>query len=140
MSARNVSKQPKRPYLLRALYDWIVDSDMTPHVLVNAEASDVSVPAEYVSEGKIVLNVAPQAVRGLTMDTSALVCECRFGGEPVAVYVPMSSIEAIYAKETGEGMAFEAELFPPPDDPPDGSDDSSGPGKKSPGGHLKVVK
>lgn len=131
-----MSKQPKRPYLLRALYDWIVDSDLTPYVLVNAEAANVSVPSDYVNEGKIILNVAPNAVRGLTMDSAALVCECRFGGEPVAVYVPMVSIEAIYAKETGEGMAFETEIFPPPPDD-DGPDDS---GPKPPGSHLKVVK
>ena len=133
-----MTKQPKRPYLLRALYDWIVDSGLTPYLLVNAAAADVSVPDDYVREGKIVLNVAPHAVRGLTMDSAAVVCECRFGGKPVAVYLPMPSIEAIYARETGEGMAFEAEHFPPPD-----GGDSSGPDdpdRPSGGGHLKVVK
>jgi stringent starvation protein B len=137
-----VSKKPKRPYLLRALYDWIVDSDLTPYVLVNAEAADVSVPAEYVNDGKIVLNVAPHAVRELAMDTTALSCQCRFSGQPFPVYLPMGSIEAIYARETGEGMAFESEQFP---EPPDGGPDSAGPGddsdKPSGGGaHLKVVK
>lgn len=136
-----MSKQPKRPYLLRALYDWIVDSDLTPYVLVNAQADNVSVPDDYVKDGKIVLNVAPHAVRGLTIDTSALVCECRFGGRPTAVYVPMASIEAIYAKESGEGMAFETEQFPPEPPPPDGPDSPDSGGKKpSGGGHLKVVK
>ena len=130
-----MSKKPKRPYLLRALYDWIVDSDLTPYVLVNAGAADVNVPAEYVNNGKIVLNVAPHAVRDLSIDVTALTCECRFGGKPFSIYLPMPSIEAIYARETGEGMAFEAEGFPePPDSPPSGTDSSSG------GGHLKVVK
>lgn len=135
-----MSKQPKRPYLLRALYDWIVDSDMTPYVLVNAGAADVSVPADYVKDGKIVLNVAPHAVSELSMDATALACQCRFGGEPFAVYLPMASIEAIYARETGEGMAFDSETFPPPDDPTDGP--GSGPENKPAGGggHLKVVK
>jgi stringent starvation protein B len=135
-----VSRKPKRPYLLRALYDWIVDSNLTPYVLVNARAADVQVPADYVNDGKIVLNVAPHAVRQLSMDDTSLTCECRFGGRPFAVYLPMQSIEAIYARETGEGMAFEAERFPEP--PGDGPDDpgASGPGDKPSGGHLKVVK
>jgi stringent starvation protein B len=129
-----VSKKPKRPYLLRALYDWMVDSNLTPYVLVNAKADDVAVPADYIKDGKIVLNVAPHAVGGFTLDQTALACSCRFGGQPFDVYLPMRSIEAIYAKETGEGMAFEAEMFPdPPED--DGPDDD-----KPQGGHLKVVK
>lgn len=129
-----MSKRPKRPYLLRALYDWIVDSELTPYVLVNAHAQGVIVPSGFVSDGKIVLNVAPHAVHELSIDQSAVACHCRFGGNPFAVYLPMRSIEAIYAKETGEGMAFEAEHFPDPDDDPSGSDD------QSPGSHLKVVK
>ena len=130
-----MSKKPKRPYLLRALYDWIVDSDLTPYVLVNAAAADVKVPAQYVRDGKIVLNVAPHAVRNLAIDAAALTCDCRFGGRAFAVYLPMPSIEAIYARETGEGMAFETERFPEPPDSPSGGDD-----KSSSGGHLKVVK
>ncbi|HEX7034780.1 MAG TPA: ClpXP protease specificity-enhancing factor [Pseudomonadales bacterium] len=124
-----MSTKPKRPYLLRAIYDWIVDSELTPHVLVNAGHEDVRVPREYVKDGKIVLNVAPRAVRQLSIDEAALACECRFGGRPFSVYLPMASIEAIYARETGEGMAFEAERFPEPPSP-----------QPSGGGHLKVVK
>lgn len=126
-----MSKKPKRPYLLRALYDWMVDSGLTPYVLVNARVDDVSVPSEFVKDGKIVLNVAPHAVRELTIDDAAVACQCRFGGNPFAVYLPMASIEAIYARESGEGMAFEAEHFPSP--PSGGGDDKTG-------GHLKVVK
>jgi len=129
-----VTKKPKRPYLLRALYDWIVDSSLTPYVLVNAEANGVAVPADFVKDGKIVLNVAPHAVGSFSLDNEALACNCRFGGQPFEVYLPMRSIEAIYAKETGEGMAFEAEPFP---DPPD---DDGPQGDKPSGGHLKVVK
>jgi stringent starvation protein B len=137
-----VSKQPKRPYLLRALYDWIVDSSLTPYVLVNATLADVAVPAEHVKDGKIVLNVAPHAVRALHIDGIALACECRFGGKPFTVYVPMPAIEAIYAKETGEGMAFEAEPFPTPPDPDPGSSGRGDPSDKPSGGagRLKVVK
>ncbi len=134
-----MSKQPKRPYLLRAIYDWIVDSDMTPYVLVNADAPGVSVPAEHVKDGRIVLNVAPNAVAELAMDREALACNCRFAGAPFSVYLPMPSIEAIYARETGEGMAFDAVDPPSPDTPPDGL--GSGPdGKPGGAGHLKVVK
>jgi stringent starvation protein B len=137
-----LSKKPKRPYLLRAFYDWIVDSELTPYVLVNADVDGVAVPGEYVRDGKIVLNVSPSAVRELAMDDTALACNGRFGGRAFAIYLPMASIQAIYAKETGEGMVFEAETFP---EPPDGG--GSGPDKsgddssdKPAGGHLKVVK
>lgn len=133
-----MSKKPKRPYLLRALYDWIVDSGLTPYVLVDAAEQGVTVPTGYVKDGKIVLNVAPHAVREFFLDDAALACSCRFDGQPFAVYLPMASIQAIYAKETGEGMAFEAETFPePPDKGPEGNDDA---GKSSGPGHLKVVK
>lgn len=135
-----MNRKPKRPYLLRALYDWIVDSGLTPYVLVNAGADEVNVPSEYVNDGKIVLNVAPHAVREFSMDQDALACHCRFGGRPFAVYLPMRSIEAIYAKETGEGMAFEPEHFPGPEGAPPSPPASGGDDSDKPGGHLKVVK
>jgi len=132
-----MATKPKRPYLLRALYQWAVDSDLTPYVLVDAEVPGVVVPSEYVDDGKIVLNLSPSAVRNLVIDEHAVVCDSRFGGRPFALYLPMASLRAIYAKETGEGMRFEAESFPEPD-PDGGPDDSAG---KSPGAsHLKVVK
>jgi stringent starvation protein B len=133
----NVSTpRPKRPYLLRAFLDWIVDSGLTPYVLVDAHHDGVAVPSEYVSDGKIVLNIAPSAVQGFTLDDQALAFNCRFGGRPFPVHLPMAAISAIYAKESGEGMVFQPEDFPPPDDFP-GSDETP----KPPGpGHLKVVK
>jgi stringent starvation protein B len=106
-------------------------------VLVDAEVPGVVVPNEYVDDGKIVLNLSPAAVRNLSMDDQAVVCDSRFGGRPFALYLPMASLRAIYAKETGEGMRFEAESFPDPD--PDGGPDDSG-GKSSGPSHLKVVK
>ncbi|MFW6094508.1 MAG: ClpXP protease specificity-enhancing factor [Pseudomonadota bacterium] len=130
------SKKPKRPYLLRALYDWVVDSELTPYVLVDAEVEGVVVPGEFVQDGRIVLNVAPHAVRDLALDEKALICNCRFGGKPFEVYLPMASIQAIYARETGEGMVFEPEEFPGP--PESGPEEP--PPKPSGGGHLKVVK
>lgn len=140
-----MTTKPKRPYLLRALYDWIVDSGMTPYLLVDAEQPGVAVPEQFVENGRIVLNVSPTAVRTLSLENDAVACECRFRGQPFAVHLPMASIQAIYARESGEGMAFEAESFPPPPDgggpPGDGGGGSDGQGAadKS-GGHLKVVK
>lgn len=132
-----MTRKAKRPYLLRAIYDWIVDSGLTPYVLVDATADGVVVPADHVNDGKIVLNVGPNAVAAFSLDDSALACDCRFGGRSFAVYLPMPSIQAVYARESGEGMVFEAEDFSasPPDDDPGAS-----PPKPSGGGHLKIVK
>lgn len=127
---------PKRPYLLRALYDWIIDSELTPYLLVTVDDESVQVPQEYVSEGKIVLNVSPMAVRDLDLGQEIVTFSGRFGGRPFPIHIPMGSIQAIYAKETGEGMMFEPENVesePPEVDPPE-------PDPPAPGGHLKVVK
>jgi stringent starvation protein B len=118
------------------MYDWIVDNGLTPYVLVDATLAGVSVPASHVKEGKIVLNVGPSAVGAFSLDHSALACDCRFGGRSVSVYLPVASIQAIYARESGEGMVFEAEDFPPP---APHSPDEGGP-KPPGGGRLKIVK
>lgn len=131
---------PKRPYLLRALYDWIVDSELTPYLLVTVDDASVQVPSEYVSEGKIVLNVSPMAVRELDLGQDAVAFSGRFGGRPFPIHVPMASIQAICAKETGEGMMFEPENIEPDPAPPEGEPPDAGPDTPAPGGHLKVVK
>lgn len=130
-----------RPYLVRALYEWIVDNDCTPHLLVNAEYRGVQVPAGFASEGQIVLNVAPSAVRQLRMDNDAIAFEGRFGGVPHSLYIPADAVMAIYARENGQGMVFEIEPTPPDDasssEGASGGDDSPRPaGRPS----LKVVK
>jgi stringent starvation protein B len=130
-------RKPKRPYLLRAFQDWIVDSGMTPYLLVDASVPGVAVPREHVNEGKIVLNVAPSAVQGMILDDDGMAFDCRFGGRPFPVRLPMAAISAIYAKETGEGMVFQPEDFPPP---PDGAPAPDTPPKPPAPGHLKVVK
>lgn len=120
-----------RPYLVRALYEWIVDNDCTPHMLVNAEYPSVQVPQGFANDGQIVLNVSPAAVRHLHMDNDAVSFEGRFGGVPHTLYVPIASILGIYARENGQGMVFELEVpldgeeefdadedMPPPDDEP----------------------
>jgi stringent starvation protein B len=125
------------------MYDWIVDNGQTPYVLVDAQFEGVVVPVDYVKDGKIVLNVGPSAVGGFSLDNAALACDCRFGGRSFSLYLPTESIKAIYAKESGEGMVFEAEAFPSgPDEPPKGPPrgPSTPPERPPGGGHLKVVK
>lgn len=104
-----MASKPKRPYLLRALYDWIVDSELTPYLLVSVDSAAVQVPADYVSEGKIVLNVSPMAIRDFMVEDESISFSGRFGGKPFPIFVPMPNVVAVYAKETGEGMMFEAE-------------------------------
>ena len=153
-----------RPYLLRALYEWIVDNGMTPHVLVDARAAGVRVPAHTVKDGRVVLNIAERAVARLAMDNDGLSFTARFGGVSHPVSVPIAAVLAIYARETGQGMALpedvggggadagddpdqEADHTPDPataaasrdgdGDDDDGGDDPGGPPRR---GHLRVVK
>jgi stringent starvation protein B len=133
-----------RPYLVRALYEWIVDNDCTPHLLVNAEFAGVQVPPGFASDGQIVLNVSPSAVRHLHMDNDAVSFEGRFGGAPHSLYVPTAAILAIYARENGQGMVFDLEPPVPDDEEGDGPDDQGPPDGEPPrpSGRpsLKVVK
>ena len=111
-----------RPYLLRGLYDWIVDNGCTPHVIVDAELPGVAVPTEYVKDGQIVLNLSPTAVIELQLGDDAVSFNGRFGGNPMDIYIPMAAILGIYARENGQGMAFEQE---DDDLPPEGGDDTT---------------
>lgn len=132
-----------RPYLVRALYEWIVDNDCTPHLLVNAEFPAVQVPQGFANDGQIVLNVSPSAVRHLHMDNDAVSFEGRFGGVPHSLYVPVGAILGIYARENGQGMVFDLEpsLEAEGDDEPD-DDGAPEPEPPRPSGRpsLKVVK
>ncbi|MEG0636851.1 MAG: ClpXP protease specificity-enhancing factor [Pseudomonas sp.] len=139
-----------RPYLVRALYEWIVDNDCTPHILVNAEFPAVQVPQGFASDGQIVLNVSPSAVRHLHMDNEAVSFEGRFGGVSHTLFVPCGAILGIYARENGQGMVFELEpsildedddleddgVEPDDDGPPSGGQPPRPSGRPS----LKVVK
>lgn len=100
---------PNRPYLLRAFYEWLVDNELTPHLVVDAELPQVKVPRQFVQDGQIVLSIAPQAVVGLTMDNDAVSFSARFAGVPQQVYLPIWAISAIYAKENGAGTVFQDE-------------------------------
>lgn len=107
-----------RPYLIRALYDWIVDNHLTPYLLVNAEVEGVEVPPQHVEDGKVVLNVAPQAVRGLELGNDLISFGTRFSGAPTQVRLPTGAVLAIYARENGQGMLFaETEPGAPPEPP-----------------------
>ena len=96
-----------RPYLMRAMYDWILDNELTPHVMIDAEMPNVEIPRQYVEDGKIVLNVAPRAVQGFLIDNDCLGFNARFGGKPYNIYAPINAVRAVYAAENNEGMMFD---------------------------------
>ncbi len=95
-----------RPYLLRAIHEWIVDSGLTPHLLIDAEHPELRVPSSARRDDKVVLNVSPSAVRDLLMDADLVTFVARFGGVSQAISVPVAAVEAIYARENGRGMMF----------------------------------
>jgi stringent starvation protein B len=103
---------PMRPYLLRAIYEWIVDNHFTPHVLIDADYPEVKVPQQYVRDGQIVLNISMTAVRQLELENEWLSFTARFSGASMRVYAPMAAVLAIYTKENGQGMIFQPEDMP----------------------------
>ncbi len=100
---------PRRPYMLRAFYDWLVENDLTPHIVVDAMLPGVRVPQEFIQDGQIILNIAPRAVGQLELGNEAITFHARFGGRPHSVIVPLYSVQAIYARENGAGTMFEPE-------------------------------
>ncbi|KAA8999251.1 ClpXP protease specificity-enhancing factor [Affinibrenneria salicis] len=100
---------PRRPYLLRAFYDWLLDNQLTPHLVVDVTLPGVMVPMEFARDGQIVLNVAPRAIGNLELADDSVRFNARFGGVPRQVYVPMAAVLAIYARENGAGTMFEPE-------------------------------
>jgi stringent starvation protein B len=98
-----------KPYLIRAVYDWIVDNQHTPYLVVNATSNRGCLPEDYVEDGKIVLNLRPQAVEALSLGNDAIQFNARFGGKAFTVEVSMNAAMAIYAKENGKGMVFDPE-------------------------------
>ncbi len=129
----------RRPYLLRAMHEWISDSQCTPHLVVDAGAAGVEVPRQYVQDGKIVLNVSWTATAQLQIGNEELSFSGRFGGASMQVRVPMAAVLAIYARETGQGMVFGPETDQPPSEPP--PQEPKPPSKPAAGrAKLKVVK
>lgn len=137
-----------RPYMIRALYEWIVDNECTPYILVDAHGQGVQVPQQFVNkDGQIVLNIAPTAVMALAIENQHLSFNARFGGVPTDIFVPCGAVLGIYARENGQGMIFEPEPERDPE-PPAGGDKPplSKPARSDKGGEsknrpsLKVVK
>jgi len=143
---------PNRPYLLRAFYEWIVDNNLTPYLVVDATMAGVKVPTQHVQNGQIVLNINPSAVGNLLLGNDAVTFNARFGGSPFALYIPQRAVLAIYARENGAGTMFtpeedeewledeldeaeSAEQVDASDSPDPGPDD-----KPKKGSHLRVVR
>lgn len=125
---------PNRPYLIRAIWQWITDNGLTPYILVDAGAEQVQIPRQFVEDGRIVLNISASAVLDLNMENEFVSFNARFGGAAMDVFVPVSSVLGIYAKENGKGMLFpESEAEPTPPEP-----ETPAPGPTRPS--LKLVK
>ena len=131
----------KRPYLIRAMHEWMGDNGNTPHIVVDASVDGVSVPAEHIKDGKIILNISESAAHNLKLTNDAVSFRARFGGVPFDVWVPMRSVLGIYARETGQGMIFShdsdsgANTTPDVDQP--STDDIESTRARS---HLRVIK
>jgi stringent starvation protein B len=126
-----------RPYLIRALYEWLVDNDLTPYLLVDADRESVHVPSRYVEEGRIVLNVSPSAVRDLSLGNDLIAFEARFGGSAFSISLPPDAVLGVYARENGKGMLFPDEEADDPE-PPQPTPPTTPPSGGKPS--LKVVK
>ncbi len=100
---------PRRPYLIRAMHQWMTDSGFTPHLMVDATAESVDVPRAHVRDGRIVLNVSYDATRHLDLGNDWVSFEARFGGVPRQLRIPTAAVQSIYARETGEGLMFPPE-------------------------------
>ena len=113
---------PLKPYLIRSIYEWIIDNDLTPYLLVDAENSRAILPFQLIEDGKILLNIRPEATDALSLGNEWVEFNARFGGKPMHIVVPVIAVLAIYAKENGKGMVFdhedEGEETPPPENKP----------------------
>ncbi len=121
-----------RPYLIRALNEWLLDNNLTPHILVDANAEDVKVPSQFINDGKIVLNISPVAVKDLQISNDIIKFSARFSGKTYHISVPVGTVLAIYAKENGKGM-----IFPVEDTAEETVEEFHEPNKKP---NLKIVK
>ncbi len=109
-----MSMTSNKPYLIRAIYDWIVDNELTPYLLVNAEYPGVEVPQEHVNGGRIILNISPKSCRGLHLDNDRILFTTRFSGQTMQLFLSPGAVLAIYAKENGRGMEFGEDYDPLP--------------------------
>lgn len=134
-----MSMTSSRPYMIRALYEWIVDNNCTPYILVDAHVQGVEVPQQHVNkDGQIILNIAPSALKDFFIGLEAISFSARFGGIPFDLFIPCVAVLGIYARENGQGMMFDVETNtrpPSPDSTPIGGGEG---GQKRPS--LRVVK
>jgi stringent starvation protein B len=130
---QDIPMTSSRPYLVRAVYEWISDNSLTPQLVVNAEIDGIQVPRQFVTDGQIVLNISDRAVQHLVLGTERIEFSARFGGVVYKVSLPVSAILAVIARENGAGMSFPEEE--PAPEPP-GGEKSQAPGKPA----LRVVK
>ncbi len=128
-----------QPYLIRAIYDWIIDNNFTPYLLVNAENDSAMIPREYVEDGKIVLNINPSAISDLQLGNDYIMFNARFSGKAMEVSIPVVAVLAIYARENGQGMMFDENNNSLPPTPPENTPSPEKP-KKPQKPQLKVVK
>lgn len=150
MTEENISMTSNRPYLLRAIYDWITDNNLTPYVLVDAAREGVRVPPQVIKNGQVVLNLAMRAVANLDLGNDWITFQARFSGVSQQIYIPIPAVLALYAQENGQGMMFPAEEggdVPPPSGPEDDtppptseSDEGSSEKPKRSASHLRIVK
>ncbi|HEY8037266.1 MAG TPA: ClpXP protease specificity-enhancing factor [Methylobacter sp.] len=121
-----------KPYLIRSIYEWIIDNALTPHLLVDAENTSAILPQDFIEDGKIVLNIRPEAIQGLSLGNEEIEFNARFSGKPMHIVTPVTAVLAIYAKENGKGMIFDQE---------ENDDDEPPPVKKPPAKpNLRIVK
>ena len=111
MSNQEINLSPTRPYMARAIYEWICDNQLTPYLLVDATQPYTSVPEQFVKDGQIVLNIAPHAVHQFQMSNDAISFSARFGGVARDIYVPISALLGIYARENGQGLFFDPDEY-----------------------------
>jgi stringent starvation protein B len=122
-----------KPYLIRSIYEWIIDNDMTPHLLVDAEDSRAILPQDFIEDGKIVLNIRPAAIQGLSLGNEEIEFNARFSGKPMHIVTPVTAVLAIYAKENGKGMIFDQEEHDEDEPPPPAKKPAAKP-------NLRIVK
>ena len=122
-----------KPYLIRSIYEWIIDNNLTPHLLVDAEDTSAILPQDFIEDGKIVLNIRPAAIQGLSLGNEEIEFNARFSGKPMHIVTPITAVLAIYAKENGKGMIFDQEEHDDDDEPPPAKKPAAKP-------NLRIVK
>ncbi|PWK92195.1 ClpXP protease specificity-enhancing factor [Fulvimonas soli] len=148
MSQDAPAMTPNRPYLLRAIYDWISDNNLTPYLLVDAGVEGVQVPPQAVRNGQVVLNLAMRAVANLDLGNEWISFQARFSGVSHNIRIPVRAVLALYAQENGQGMMFPAEDDGTPPSSPPPPTDGTPPAASGDGGdkprrgtpHLRIVK